>query len=462
MTSNNLDILKSMKASYYKSLDPTNSNNYVLYKGPYNKSNEKYNSMEYELERSKEMILHLRTELAAKKKEISLLKVNKNRKTEENKKNMKVIEEILKQCDQSTKSGFTTIENKICNSELNNEININKYGYQNKKYKMHLPQIGDMLHFTTKHKNIMKEMVIVNLLKEQINNLNEELIKKDEKINELEKYKNTNNFTKLQNNYIKNFNELNVVKKENEFMKDKIENVNNLLIAEKEDNFNLKNKFQNFYNKYRLYKDTTIKKTTALENMLLKLKNKQKECKIFHIRKGNSAINARTGSAKGGGGGRCNSMYEKNDLEESGDISLNKLYEENIKMNKTINQFKIEQDNKNNEIQKLTQEKQNIAEKIEKLEKEKNEILINNENLNKQIQEEVIKRNNAENSIKEQDTRIAEAKTRIESLEKENNELKENNKNKNKEIEDIKEMIKIKEEENKKLNSENIELEKKN
>ena len=79
-------------------------------------------------------------------------------------------------------------------------------------------------------------------------------------------------------------------KKENEFMKDKIENVNNLLIAEKEDNFNLKNKFQNFYNKYRLYKDTTTKKTTALENMLLKLKNKQKECKIFHIRKGNSAI----------------------------------------------------------------------------------------------------------------------------------------------------------------------------
>ena len=66
--------------------------------------------------------------------------------------------------------------------------------------------------------------------------------KKNEKINQLKKNQNSTNFTKLQNNFLKNFNELTQVKKENEFMKTKIEDVHHLLMAEKEDNFNLRTK----------------------------------------------------------------------------------------------------------------------------------------------------------------------------------------------------------------------------
>ena len=56
---------------------------------------------------------------------------------------MRVIEEILKQCDQSTTAGFNAIENSISNTDVNNNNNKN-----NNK----LPQIGDMLHFSKQQK----------------------------------------------------------------------------------------------------------------------------------------------------------------------------------------------------------------------------------------------------------------------------------------------------------------------
>ena len=283
MKSSNSQFLRSMKPSYFNTL---NTNDEPP-QGTYNKTKEKINMLEFELERNRDIIIRLRSELAAKNKEISLLKVNKNKKSEEYQKTMRVIEEILKQCDQSTTAGFNVIENSLSNSDY---FNNNKGSKKNNK----LPQIGDMLHFTSQHKKIMKEMVFVYTLKNQISNLNEELMKKDEKINELKKNQNSTNFTKLQNNFIKNFNELTQVKKENEFMKTRIEDVHHLLMVEKEDNFVLKNKLQNFQDKYKFYKDNTVRKTTALESMLAKLKNRERDCKIFHIRKGTSASGIRT------------------------------------------------------------------------------------------------------------------------------------------------------------------------
>ena len=283
MKSSNSQFLRSMKPSYFNTL---NTNDEPP-QGTYNKTKEKINMLEFELERNRDIIIRLRSELAAKNKEISLLKVNKNKKSEEYQKTMRVIEEILKQCDQSTTAGFNVIENSLSSSDY---FNNNKGSKKNNK----LPQIGDMLHFTSQHKKIMKEMVFVYTLKNQISNLNEELMKKDEKINELKKNQNSTNFTKLQNNFIKNFNELTQVKKENEFMKTRIEDVHHLLMVEKEDNFVLKNKLQNFQDKYKFYKDNTVRKITALESMLAKLKNRERDCKIFHIRKGTSASGIRT------------------------------------------------------------------------------------------------------------------------------------------------------------------------
>ena len=97
---------------------------------------------------------------------------------------MRVIEEILRQCDQSTTAGFNAIENSISSTDFNN-----------KNHK--LPQIGDMLHFSKQHKKTMKELVYISMLKDQINSLNEEMMKKDEEIAELKKNRNSTNYTKL-------------------------------------------------------------------------------------------------------------------------------------------------------------------------------------------------------------------------------------------------------------------------
>ena len=130
------------------------------------------------------------------------------------------------------------------NNNINNNIdNKNKSFTCKNKVKESLtplPQIGNMLHFTTQHKKAMKDMVYISLLKKQINNLNEEIAKRDEKISELKKNQNSTNFAKLKSNFLKNYDELTEIKKENEFMKTRIEDVHHLLKVEKEDNITLK------------------------------------------------------------------------------------------------------------------------------------------------------------------------------------------------------------------------------
>ena len=240
-------LLKTMKNSYFNSLIGGES----IPQGTYSKTKEKIGMLEFELDRNRDIIIRLRAELASKNKEITLLKVNRNKKNEEYQKTMRVIEEILKQCDQSTTAGFNAIENSISMTDINNN---------NKNNNNKLPQIGDMLHFSKQQKMKMKDMVYTSMLKDQINSLNEEMAKKDEEIVELKKNRNSTNFTKLQNNFIKNFNELTQVKKENEFMKTRIEDVAHLLMAEKEDNYKLKNTFNEFKVKFKNYKGSTEKK----------------------------------------------------------------------------------------------------------------------------------------------------------------------------------------------------------
>ena len=475
MKSSNSQLLKAMKASYFNNINSNNDS----HPGTYSKTKDRLSMLEFELERNREIIIQLRTELAAKNKEISLLKVNNNKKNEEYHKAMRVIEEILKQCDQSTAAGYTAIENSVLNSDLNNNVNDNiteknnsiSCKNKNKKYVTNLPQIGSMLHFSTKHKKAMKEIVYVSKLKSQINNLNDELVKKDEKISELKKNQNATNYTKLQNNFIKNYNELTQVKKENEFMKTRIEDVHHLLMAEKEDNINLKSKLLDFQDKYHYYKDNTTKKTNALENMLAKMRTRVRECKIFHVRKGTSAMAVR--SRKGDLGQSSDENYE--DEFENNDTNKNnkEINANDIKrMSRTMDQLKISQNNKENQIRALKKEKKDLMEEIKQKENDKDQLNQKIQALNKQIQEGNLKRKNLDKIIKEQ---AIDANKKIENLEKENKELSEFTKQLQNSLNEkeslleeeksrtnaMKELLKEQEDENKKLNKKIEQLEKK-
>ncbi len=413
MKQSNSGLFQNMKTSYFNSFILGDNSP----QGTFDRSKEKISMLEFELEHNKDIIINLRRELISKNKEISLLKVNNHKRNEECQRTVRVIQEILKQCDPSTVAGFTAIENSIqYNSEKNNDTKNNNNN--------NLPQIGNMLHFSTNHKKRFKEIIQVQMLKQQINSLNEELAKKNEEISQLKKSKNATNFTKLQNNFLKNFNELSKVKKENEFMKSKIEDVAHLYISQKENNYILKNRLQDFKGQFKDYKNSTVKKTNELKSLLLKAKKRERDCKIFHLRKGKSM------SAIGCGPLGRNKYLKNERYENSYDLisdeNNRKLNEDVGKMDKDMSLLKSEPNNKDLEIKSLKIEKNNLNSKINELQNQINQLFQKNISLDKQLQEVNNKKKFAEKDIKQQ---AIGANDIIKNLEKDNEDLKNLNKN---------------------------------
>ena len=458
MIQSNSGLFPNMKASYFNSFILGDNSP----QGTFDRSKEKISMLEFELEHNKDIIINLRRELISKNKEISLLKVNNNKRNEECQRTVRVIQEILKQCDPSTVAGFTAIDNSIqFNSEKNNDTK--------NKNNNSLPQIGNMLHFSSHHKKRFKEIIQVQMLKQQINSLNEELAKKNEEISQLKKSKNATNFTKLQNNFLKNFNELSKVKKENEFMKSKMEDVAHLYISQKESNHILKSRLQDFKGQFKDYKNSTVKKTNELKSLLLKAKKRERECKIFHLRKGKSM------SAIGSGPLGRNKYLKNERYDNSYDLisdeNNQKLNEEVGKMDKTMSLLKSETNNKDLEIKSLKIEKNNLNSKVNELQNQINQLFQKNISLDKQLQEVNNKKKFAEKDIKQQ---AIGANDIIKNLEKDNENLKNLNKNlqnkideKERQLEEeknktvsVKDLLKEQENLNKNLNKKIDELQK--
>ena len=141
------------------------------------KGNEFQNISMLGLEELNNVIRGLKKEIESKNKEISLLKVKNIKKEEENQKTILVIKEILKQSDSSTRSG--------CNRILNSLSNENSY--KKGENKLIIPQVGDMLHFSPQHIEVMNNIVSKSNTKNQINDLNVNNNKKDKKLDEVKK-----------------------------------------------------------------------------------------------------------------------------------------------------------------------------------------------------------------------------------------------------------------------------------
>ena len=132
---------------------------------------------------------------------------------------------------------------------------------------------------------VNKEISYINSLKLQINSLKELLNKKNEEIDEIKKNRTTLNYSKLQNNFEKNIAELTNIKKQNELMKTKIEDVTNLLFIEKEGNKSLKSKLQVFQSSFKEFQENSDKKNMNLETKLAQAQEKERDCRIFHVRR---------------------------------------------------------------------------------------------------------------------------------------------------------------------------------
>ena len=79
----------------------------------YSKNYEKAKALEFELDRSRDMIMKLKNDLSNKNKEIHLLKINKITIEEEHYKTLKTLREFLKKSDNLTKDTYKTIERNV-------------------------------------------------------------------------------------------------------------------------------------------------------------------------------------------------------------------------------------------------------------------------------------------------------------------------------------------------------------
>ena len=183
MKNSNSGLLSNLKSNYFIS-NPSLSD----FSSNFFQNNEKANILQFELDRSRDTIMKLRTEILNKTKEISLLKVQKNKKDNEHQHIVKVLDDILKQSDQSTGTGFKAIETYL------NTINSRKSSTEPQNFKddERLEEIKQMIHLNEEQINTLNEIVQINKLKTQIIQLSDELNKKENDIIIMKKNKNNN------------------------------------------------------------------------------------------------------------------------------------------------------------------------------------------------------------------------------------------------------------------------------
>ena len=359
----------------------------------YSKNYEKAVALEFEVDRNRDIIMKLKNDLSNKNKELYLLKVNKNTLEEEHLRTLKTLKEFLKKSDNLTKETYKTIEknvneNKNFIPDSDNEAQSEEiFNSPKKKWNKQ-----------NKNKKKMKDFIRIDSLKQHIYNLNEELNKKNNLITELKNNKKATGYKELQNNFLSSCNEIKEMKKENMEYKNKIDNVTNLLIIERDDNKFLKNKLQEYKKRFEIFKELSINKVKQLDNELNLAKEKERN---FKIRK--------TGERNKEKWNEYIKNLEYNDMKRK----INDYQLDIKKNNDIIKKYKSSNFAQNEQKKKL----QNDMDDLLKF----NEMLkLENEELKSQINEYKIKVKNYEKEKKE-----------WKEKEKENNKLK-------KEIEELK------------------------
>ena len=451
MRTNTSALLNPIKMSH--------SNSFILaggeYTGNFNKNNEKIQMLQFDLETTKDTIIKLKSELSIKNKEIGNLKISKDDKNIEHLYTLKLIATILKLVDKESTNDESRSQNDNNNnnsSNLNNVGNANndKINNRENKKKMKeekenninlnsndnskkLPPISNRSEQSPIKINnkVNKEISYINSLKLQINSLKELLNKKKEEIDEIKKNKTTLNYSKLQNNFEKNIAELTNIKKQNELMKTKIEDVTNLLFIEKEGNKSLKSKLQVFQSSFKEFQENSDKKNMNLETKLAQAQEKERDCRIFHVRRasGPELLGSRNNSR----------MYLVNEIDDSERLKIAekeiKIIKKDIEdLNKGINSKKEE-----NEI--LKKNKSDLEKKVNELKEKNNKLKNEISSLNKKVKDLKNNKKNLEKENKNYKNKLKTSNTNITNEENKLNVIKDTLNKKESEIIELKKQI---------------------
>ena len=395
----------------------------------YNKNYEKITHIEFEMERQKETLVKLKTEINNKSKEIKELTLRNQNEKNNQLKTIKLIEEILKIYNNKKESKLNSpkleieteidkniIDNKIKekkekekdlisntidenDNDIYNKTNIktfyttnNNFANTNKNQilpKIKSPKFKSKLFINTntfikRKKN--KDILYMKTLRNQINTLKEKLEKKKEEIFDYNSKCEENNIKNLENDILLNYDEIKELKYKNAEMLDKLEDFLENYYLQREENFLLRNKLNNFIDIFNTYKENTEKNNLILESKLKNLEEKNLRCIILHHNKGQNFSKYREDN--------------KSKLTEAGNIK-EKIKEEIEELNKDIKSKKNNIIQNRNEIEILINKKKEINENIKKNEDNINKMNIQKEKSDKSNKEKEHKKINLKNKCKE-------------------------------------------------------------
>ena len=376
---------------------------------PINSENsDKVKSQEIELEQCKDIILKLKKQLHESKNEVHLLKINKIILENEHFKTINNLKTFLKNSDPEMREKYKSIEQNFSYNPENEDL-IEKEEKTEDNTKDN-NEIEDNIVVSKKtmlnrrrNKIKIQNFLKLDTLRQHINSLNEELMRKNNLITELQNNKKVRGYKELQKSLIKNCNQINEkLQEENYRIKNKCDSLIYLLKNEQNENRALKEKLRRFNERFVIFKELSINKVKKLDEELNIAKEKERNLNIRII------------------GDQDKEKIENHNKTEEYNNMKNKIMQNEIDLKK------------NGEIiRKYKNENLSIREENKKLKKEKVVLEINNNRLIKENEE-------MKNKIREMNKKMKDLEDKLKKgekifftdLNKENNKQ---NKNKNKE-----------------------------
>lgn len=378
---------------------------------PINSENsDKVKSQEIELEQCKDIILKLKKQLHESKNEVHLLKINKIILENEHFKTINNLKTFLKNSDPEMREKYKSIEQNFSYNPENEDLIEKKEKTEdntkdNNEIEDNIVVSKKTMLNRRRNKIKIQNFLKLDTLRQHINSLNEELMRKNNLITELQNNKKVRGYKELQKSLIKNCNQINEkLQEENYRIKNKCDSLIYLLKNEQNENRALKEKLRRFNERFVIFKELSINKVKKLDEELNIAKEKERNLNIRII------------------GDQDKEKIENHNKTEEYNNMKNKIMQNEIDLKK------------NGEIiRKYKNENLNIREENKKLKKEKVVLEINNNRLIKENEE-------MKNKIREMNKKMKDLEDKLKKgekifftdLNKENN--KQNKiKNKNKE-----------------------------
>ena len=351
---------------------------------------------EFEYDKNKEIIIKLKEQIIAKDKEILDLKTSKNKKEEEYGKAIYLFQEIV---NSSNKNEENSKKKNKKNPSKNNNKNDNGIKYNNEN--------NDKINTPRNHSKQLSKNKVNESLKIKIIKTNNIINKKEQELEELKSKSKVTTFSKYQDNYNKDYKELKSIEKQNDIISNINYDIEKKCYLLEENNKELINKLEKFKEEFKIYQEYQGKKIKKLEDEIEKQEEREENCRLFHVNKGN--------------------INDNEDLEN-----------EIKKMEKTINKLQKEKKMKDEEIQKITNKIKDLNNKNDILNKQIKEFVLNKQNGEKDLERKtLIEKVDNQNKINNYNYQIEEEKKIREKLKEQINNLDNENIKLKKDISDL-------------------------